>query len=389
LKSSKISLLILILIAVAIYPLGSVVSNYIPAQGPTEITSLSLGDTVTTGTKIVDDSKIRKVPLLYHPQYILEEINDQKYTDIVNSLLTGTIKTPIVSITSGSISREGNAQGFNGPGILAVQDNKLVVNPPSTYVYGYKYPYVYGVKTSSGLQIKQGNDIINTVSYDQISNDTVPHQYVSVSSIKKWYNSASNGQKMALDYAIANFNDGRNLVAPDKIQSLFGDKVVNYMDNYPSGSPILVYMGNVTTKVAGTGSDTLGSYPEYGDAGREANAREFVQAWNGTIIPPHSTSSGKETVSFDTLPDPTAPGGGASHGVCPPARSLRAACYAAGFGLPVGLSDEYTCVMFGFNPATGVKVTNNHNYPVQITMWTVGSGTGMGLHTQITQYIPQ
>lgn len=373
----------------AIYPLGSAVSVFIPSQGPAEITSLSLGDTIIAGTKIVDDGKIRKVPLLYHPEYLFDKIKDQKYVDLIDSLITGTVKTPIAKITSGTISREGNAQGFNGPGVLAVQDNKLTVSPPGNFVYGYKVPYIYGVKTNNGLEIKQGTNTIKTVPYDQINNDTVPHGYVSVNSIKKWYNGAAVGQRMTLDYAVYNFNDGRNLVTPDKIQPLFGDNVVNYLNNYPSGSPVMVYMGNVTENVIGSGGDSLGSYPEYGDTLRESNAREFVEAWNGTIIPPHSTSSGKETVGFDTAVDPHAPGGQASHGVCPPARTLRAAAYSAGFGLPVGLSNEETAVKFGFNPAVDVKVTNNHDYPVKIIMWTSGSGTGMTIYCKIIEYRPQ
>ncbi|MGZ7095453.1 MAG: hypothetical protein ACXVHU_03185, partial [Methanobacterium sp.] len=93
-ENSKISLLILILLAVAMYPLGSVVSGYIPPQGPAEITSLSLGDTVTAGTKVVDDGKIRKVPLIYHPEYLFDKINDMKFADFLDSLISGTVKTP-------------------------------------------------------------------------------------------------------------------------------------------------------------------------------------------------------------------------------------------------------------------------------------------------------
>lgn len=371
------------------YLFGNAVGGTYSLQGPAEITSLSLGDTVTSGIKVVDDSKIRKVPLLYHPEYLLDNIKDVKFADALDALITGTVKTPIARITGGSISRDGNAQGFDGPGVLAVQDNKLVVNPPATFVYGYKTPYTYGVKTNNGLEIKEGSKSIKVVSYDQINNDTVPHEYVSVSSIKKWYDGAAIGQKITLDYGIANFNDGRNTIAPDKIKALFGDDVVKYLKNYPGGAPVMVYTGSVSEKAVGNGADSLGSYPEYGDTVREGNAREFVKAWNGTIIPPHATASGKETVGFGMAVDPHAPGGGASHGVCPAARTLRGAAYAAGFGLPVGLADGEYAVKFGFNPSVDVKVTNNRNYPVKIIMWTEGSGTGMGIYAKIIEYKPQ
>jgi hypothetical protein len=45
-------------------------------------------------------------------------------------------------------------------------------------------------------------------------------------------------------------------------------------------------------------------------------------------------------------------------------------------------------VQFGFNPAQDITVTNNHDYPVMIKMWTEGSGTGMGIYGQVIRYVP-
>jgi hypothetical protein len=388
LKNSKVSIGILILLALAMYPLGNVVGNFYLPQGPTDITALSIGDTVVAGTTVTDNGKIRKVPLLYHPEYLMYYISNMEFLDITDAVITGTVRTPTDQITSSSISKEGNAQGFNGPGVLAVTDNKLTVIAPGNFVYGYKTPYTFGIKTKDGLQITEGKNVLKVVPYNQISNDTVPHNYVSVNSIKEWYNSADTGDHITLDYAIANFNDGRKLITPENIQSLFGAEVLNYMENYPSGKPILVYGTSVTEKVIGTGADTLGFYAEYNNENREINAREFVKAWNGTVIPPHTTSSGKETVGFEKVTDPHAPGGWASHGVCPAARTLRAAVSQAGFGLPVGLSWGEYAVKFGYNPAVDVTVTNTKDYPVKIVMWTEGSGTGMTIHAKVIELIP-
>lgn len=370
------------------YPFGNVMSNYYPLQGPTEIIDLKLGDTVVAGMDIVDDSKIRKVPVLYNPEYLVDYIKDMRFYDFIEAFITGTVKTPIGRITDDTISKYGTAQGFNGPGVLAIKENKLVVNPPSDFVYGYKTPYTFGVKTKDGLQIVEGKQVLKVVPYDQISNDTIPHDYVSANGVKKWFSGAGNGERITLGYAIANFNDGRNLITPENIKTFFGDGVINYMENYPSGLPILVYAGSVTEKVIGTGGDSLGSFPEYNDAIREHNSREFVKAWNGTIIPPHTTSSGKETVGFGRSPDPHAPGGWASHGVCPAARALRGAVSGAGFGLPTGLNWGEYAVNFGFSPAVDVKVTNTKDYPVKIVMWTEGSGPGMSIHAKVIGLIP-
>ena len=165
--------------------------------------------------------------------------------------------------------------------------------------------------------------------------------------------------------------------------------VVDYAAEYPTGSPILLYSGNYTEQAGEVYGTSLGSHPEYGDSIREVNARQFVEAWNGTVIPPNSTSSGKDYVYFESATDASAPGGSAAHGVCPSARALRAAVTAEGFDLPTGMTWDENAVLFGFNPARDITVTNNHDYPVMIKMWTEGEGTGMGVYGQVVRYIPQ
>jgi hypothetical protein len=388
LGNSKINIAILILLALAMYPFGNIVGTYCPQQGPTDITSLSVGDTVIAGTQVTDDSKIRKVPLLYHPEYLGYYISNMEFLDVIDAVVTGTVKTPTDQLTSSGISKEGSAQGFTGPGILAVTDNKLTVTYPGNFVYGYKTPYTFGVKTNDGLKIIEGKNTIKVVPYDQINNGTVPHNYVNVNTIKDWYKSASNGDSITLDYAISRFNDGRNLVTPENIQSFFGLNVLNYMKNYASGRPIEVYTTSVTEKVIGTGADTVGYYSEYDNVKRAYNAHSFAEAWDGTIIPPHTTSSGKETVGFARVPDPEAPGGWASHGTCPSARSLRAASSEAGLGLPAGLQWGEYAMKIGYNPATDVTITNTKDYPIKIVMWTEGSGTSMNIYTKIIELVP-
>ena len=45
-------------------------------------------------------------------------------------------------------------------------------------------------------------------------------------------------------------------------------------------------------------------------------------------------------------------------------------------------------VLFGYNPAQGILVYNNHDYPVKLIMWTEGEGPDMGIYAQIVRYIP-
>lgn len=57
------------------------------------------------------------------------------------------------------------------------------------------------------------------------------------------------------------------------------------MENYPSGSPVMVYMKDYRKVQISSAVSYLGSYPEYDDNKRAFNARAFAAAWNGTIIP--------------------------------------------------------------------------------------------------------
>jgi hypothetical protein len=173
------------------------------------------------------------------------------------------------------------------------------------------------------------------------------------------------------------------------LYAVTGMKTVDYANEYPTGSPILLYAGNYTEQAGEAYGTDLGSHPEYGDSIREVNARQFVDAWNGTVIPPQTSASGKDYVYFESASDAQAPGGSAAHGVCPSARALRSAVTSEGFDLPVGMCWDEDAVLFGYNPAQDITVFNNYSYPVKINMWTEGEGTGMGIYSQIVRYVPE
>ena len=232
--------------------------------------------------------------------------------------------------------------------------------------------------------------MILDVPVDDIKNLEFSNEYYNNDTIVSWYNyDASEGSIFTLEKGMVGFSDGRNNISSSDVPVIFGQDVVDYAAEYPTGSPILLYSGNYTEQAGEVYGTSLGSHPEYGDSIREVNARQFVEAWNGTVIPPNSTSSGKDYVYFESATDASAPGGSAAHGVCPSARALRAAVTAEGFDLPTGMTWDENAVLFGFNPARDITVTNNHDYPVMIKMWTEGEGTGMGVYGQVVRYIPQ
>ncbi|MDY9923434.1 hypothetical protein [Methanobacterium sp.] len=379
---------VLIILIISFSYVGDTIEGYFPPQKPEEITAMSIGDTVVSGMKVVDDAKIRKVPVLFNFEYLKNLFEEEKYLPIINGLLTGSLETPLSQLANGNISAQGVAQGFEGPGYLSVQGQQLVVNAPQTFVWGYKTGYTVGVKTKDGVEIRNGGksgELVKTVAESDIKNDTIPNEYVSITTFKKWYNKSTEGDYIYLDYSLTRFNDGRNQVTPNQIKTFFGESVVTYMKNYPAGSPVMAYMGPHSENVTSSYTEALGSYPEYGDSARAYNAMSFARAWNGTIIPPKTGSNGKENIGFEPCPDPNATGGSAVHGVCPAARSLRGATTSAGLPLPSGIRWDELAIAYDTSPTVGVKVYNNHDYPIKLVMWTEGSGAGLVIHSQVVR----
>ncbi len=349
---------------------------------------MAIGDTVLPGTEVVDNSKIWRVPLILNHHYVLDYIQDQRYLDLTESLLTGNIRTPIVHLTNENICRKGTSCGYEGPGMLSTNEDKLIVEEPGNFIWAYKTPYIYGYKVEDKLEIKENNETLQKLSFDNIRNDTIPNHFVSEEQVKEWFERAAEGDEIILDYYLSNFNDGRNPVLPSHIVAYFGESVQEYMHNYTSNAPVMAYKNDYTAVEIGSSASTLGSYPEYGDAARAANAREFARRWNGTIVPPDNYASGKETGGFISVRDPKAPGGYASHGTCPPARALRNAVSAAGCPLPVGMTWAFHTVSYGYNPATDVKVFNTNEYPIKIIMSSSGAGAGTTTYAQIFHLVP-
>lgn len=340
------------------------------------------------GSDVVEESNIRKVPLILNHHYVIDFIEDQLYLDLVESLLTGSIRTPTVYLISDNISRDGISIGYEGPGMLKAKDNKLTVQEPDNFIWAFKSPYIYGYKTKDGLELKENEETLKVIRFNDIANDTIPSTYFSGEEIKEWFENSQEGDEIVLDYYLTNFNDGRNSVLPHQVVPYFGDSVQEYMKDYPSGSPVMAYKINYSLEQISSSSSVLDSHPEFGDMARAYNAQVFAYRWNGTIIPPDSISSGKERgISFTVVRDPKAPGGFAAHGTCPPARALRNAVSGAGSPLPVGLRWGYEAVMFGFNPATDVKVTNTNEDPILILMWTSGSGGGTITYAQVFRLV--
>jgi len=293
------------------------------------------------------------------------------------------------NVAGSGISDNGVAEGIKGAGMLTVQGNKLIVTNP-TFVWGFKTPYTVAVKTKDGIEIKQGNTTLKSVSENNFNNDTIPHQYKTLDEFKSWYNQSEVGNTTALDYSLANFNDGRNTVNPDKLKIYFGEGVIQDMQTHPPDQPIMAYNGAQVQVVISDTSTGMNYYSDLDNNARAYNANQFIEAWNNTIIPPHTSAHGKNNVSYVSVydPDPNATVKWASHGTCPPGRALRDAVMGAGFPLPIGMTMDYTDTVSNYaDLITGIIVENTGDYPVKLVIWSDGGTDGAGMSVIYAQVI--
>ena len=387
----KISIVILIaLLALCVFiAITSASTTSYSAESVAKDYNIPIGQSMFENQSIVGTSENVEVPLVANVGFLTHQLMAFDLQGILRGVTTGIVPFDFSVVSSEGIDSYGKVVDIVGPGYLTFEGDKLAVKAPDNYVWGYSAPYKWLEKTESGVDVYENGTKIKSVPVDEIRNLDYHNDYYNASTIASWYNyDAQVGSTFTLEKGMVGFSDGRNNISSSDVPKIFGQAVVDYAAEYPTGSPILLYSGNYTTETGEVYGTSLGSHPEYGDSIREINARQFVEAWNGTVIPPNTTASGKDYVYFESASDASAPGGSAAHGVCPSARALRAAVTSEGFGLPTGMTWDENAVLFGYNPARDITVYNNHDFPVEIRMWTEGSGTGMGVYAQVIRYIP-
>ncbi len=386
----KISITIfIVLIALCVFMVVYGSTSHYTAESVTKDYNLPIGQSMFENQSIVGTTEPIEVPLVSNLGFLSHQLMAFDLQGILIALSTGVVPFDFSTVSGEGIDSYGIVHDVDGPGFLTYAGDKLVIKEPDHYVWAYSAPYKWLEKTESGVDVYEDGKKVKSVPVDQIRKLNYTSEYYNASTIASWYNyDAQVGSTFTLEKGMVGFSDGRNNISSSDVPKIFGQDVVDYASEYPTGSPILLYAGNYTEQDGDSYGTALGSHPEYGDSIREVNANQFVEAWNGTVIPPNSTSSGKDYVYFESASDASAPGGSAAHGVCPSARALRAAVTAEGFDLPVGMSWDENAVLFGYNPAQDITVTNNHDYPVKLNMWTEGEGTDMGIYCKVTRYMP-
>ena len=378
----------MLVIIIALIPI-SMATTDTHHQDMTEISKFDNGSTVFAGDNIIDKNKINKYPIVSNLGSVVEQVSNGEVADAFFSIATGAVPTPPSKILSGNVSNDGIVDDFEGPGYVTVDADKITVTPPGEVVYGFNTPYTQLEIVPDGIDIvnAKSNQTIGHIDPSSMNNDTIPGNMISVENIEYWYNRAPQGSRYTVEFCLDGFNDNRSYVTPDELREKFPESY-NYSIKYPGGSPVLLYEDNYTEVEVTSTYTYLDSHPQYNDANREYNAKQFVLAWNGTVIPSNTYGCGREGIGFSAVPEKEAESGMATHGVCPPARSLRNAVWSLGFALPIGMDSGRDAVLYGYSPSTGIKINNTLDYPIKIQMWTEGSGPGMEIHTVIYELIP-
>lgn len=369
---------------------SGVLCNTITGSAPiTDAIMVENGSTVTSGDLLVDNTIIRKEPIVSNPLNLLRPIGRGDIVTLVTSIITGAAPKNVIN-NEHYITSDGHiSDDIDGIGkVVFDEKGRLSVEKTDEILWAYKYSDTLAVKEGNSIKLVNGNETIKTLSVDEINNDSVPTEYVSASELKSWAESAKDGSNMTVDYYLGGFSDNRTGVhGKENITRLFGEDVYDYMLNYTPGNPVLVYDNNATLVKISSGVSYLEALPEYPTEVRAANCREFARGWNGTFVPANGSAHGKDKVSFTSIAEAEAASGSATHGVCPPGRSLRAAWLDLGNPLPVGMSGDYESILYEYKPTIDVGVSNIHDYPVIIKMWTEGEGGATTTYTEVYKLV--
>lgn len=364
---------------------GALCHAYTGSVNGTDSINAANGSTVVSGDLIIDTATMRKEPIASNPWNIVRPLIHGNIMTAFTSIVTGAAPKDVIKNNT-YITADGHISSkLDGIAKIEMDKNgKISVNKTDRMVWGYKYPETYAVKSGDSINLIKNSEVINTVAASDINNDTVPTDFVTAEGLKTWFETAEDGDNITVDYYLGNFSDGRSSVhGKDNIIHLFGEDTYGYMRNYTPGCPVMVYEHNATEVNVSSGLSYVESLPEYPTEIRAENAREFSRGWNNTIIPPHESAHGKENVTFTSIAEAEAASGSATHGVCPPGRSLRDAILDLGNPLPVGMSGAEESILYEYRPTIDVLVTNNGDYPIKIVMWNEGEGGDTKTYTTI------
>ena len=260
----------------------SISTSHYTAQSVAEEYNLPIGQSMFENQSIVGTSDPVEVPLVSNVGFIAHQLQAFDLQGILMAFSTGVVPFDFDVVTGEGIDSYGNVEDIVGPGYLTYEGDKLAVKAPDNYVWGYSAPYKWLEKTENGVDIYEDGKKIKSVPVDEIKNLEYKNDYYNASTIASWYNyDAQVGSTFTLEKGMVGFSDGRNNISSGDVPKIFGQEVVDYAAEYPTGSPILLYSGNYTEDAGEVYGTSLGSHPEYGDRSEERRVgKECRYRWS-------------------------------------------------------------------------------------------------------------
>ena len=139
--------------------------------------NISIGQSMFAGQSILGVNKTIEVPFLSNMGFIAHQLLAFDIQGMLMTLSTGVVPFDFTTVSSSGIDSYGNAIGIEGPGYLDMEDNKLVVKGPDTYIWGYSTPYKLLCKTDTGVDVIEGGKVIQSVPTDQIKDLNYSSEY--------------------------------------------------------------------------------------------------------------------------------------------------------------------------------------------------------------------
>ncbi|MEE0901079.1 MAG: hypothetical protein UIB31_00995, partial [Methanobrevibacter sp.] len=187
-RTSLVIFLALLFACILLFAFSFVSSTPYTGQTVADTYNISVGQSMFDGDSILGHNRTIQVPLLGNFGFLSHQLLAFDLQGILMSLSTGVVPFDFTTVSGEGIDSYGNAEGIDGPGYLTFEGDKLSVKGPDTYVWGYSAPYKLLCKTESGVDVIEGDTVIQSVPVDQIKNLNYSNDYYNNDTIVSWYN---------------------------------------------------------------------------------------------------------------------------------------------------------------------------------------------------------
>jgi hypothetical protein len=185
-RTSLVIFLVLIFACILLFAFSAVNSTPYTGQSVAEAYNVTVGQSIFDGQSILGHNKTIEVPLISNAGFLAHQLMAFDLQGIFMALSTGKVPFDFSLVSGEGIDSYGNAKGIDGPGYITYEGDKLAVKGPDNYVWGYSAPYKLLCKTESGVDVIEGDKVVQSVPTDQIKNLNYSNDYYDNNTIVSW-----------------------------------------------------------------------------------------------------------------------------------------------------------------------------------------------------------